>query len=405
MSQGRGESKTPCRRRRVLFVTTAIARSGAGLYEAVSGLARRICAPTSGAEVVLVSVTGRSLTPEERADWSGVTIVSEPARSRLAGVRSLHRMLERLPADEFDLIHAHGLWDGAAVASAAWAVRNEKPFVLSPHGMLDPWSFGHKRYKKALPWLLWERNAVCSATVIESKSRKEARNVLRHGFRNPLAVIPIGLDGFPTPPAKPSRVNQRTCVLLARIHPVKAIENLIEAWAALRPRGWTLLIAGPDGGDYQRTLERLVQENALADTVRFVGPVFGESKWSLLQSADLFVLPSYSENFGVVVVEALSQSVPVITTTATPWEDLQARKCGWQVEPTAPGIQSALEDAVASTPEQLRRMGINGRHYVDECFRWDVIVRDTLDLYAWACGDGPKPPTLFSGPSIDSLSR
>jgi glycosyltransferase involved in cell wall biosynthesis len=270
--------------------------------------------------------------------------------------------------------------------------------------MLDPWSFEHKRYKKALPWLLWEKQVVRSATVIEVKSRREAHNVMSRGFRNPLAVIPIGLDGYPSAPFKQPLASNRTCLFLSRIHPVKGVENLINAWAVLHPCGWSLVIAGPDGGAYQRSLEQLVAARGLTDSVRFVGPAFGDSKWSLMQSADLFVLPSFSENFGVVVTEALSQGVPVITTNATPWDELADRKCGWQVQPTCDGIQTALSDAFSLSPEELRQMGENGRNYVDACFRWDVIIRDTLDLYTWACDGGPPPRSLVNGSRMTALA-
>jgi glycosyltransferase involved in cell wall biosynthesis len=384
-------------RLRVLFVTTAIDRSGAGLFEAVNGLATRLISPNPGAALTVVSVSSTELTQEQRAAWNGVEIVAERASSRIGGIRAIYRSLARLSSNNYDLIHAHGLWDGAAVASAAWAKRNKKPFVLSPHGMLEPWAFEHKMYKKAVPWLLWEKRAITAATVIEVKSRKEARGVASRGFCNPLAVIPIGVDSPPLPRARGEAGPVRTCVYVSRIHPVKGLENLIRAWAAVRPRGWSLAIAGPDGGAYQRTLEQQVVASNLTEQVRFVGPVFGDSKWSLLQSAELFVLPSFSENFGVAVVEALSQEVPVITTTATPWDELVSRKCGWQVEPNSAGIQRALSQAVSLPPDQLRQMGKAGRRYVDDCFRWEFIAAETLSLYAWACCGGAAPRSLHGG--------
>jgi glycosyltransferase involved in cell wall biosynthesis len=390
--------------RRILFVTTAIDRSGAGLFEAVSGLARRL-AQTPNTTVTLVSALRRRLTAEEEASWRGVNIRAEIMTSRLAAALSMRKILTSIASRDHDILHAHGLWDGASVAGAAWAQRHGRPFVLSPHGMLEPWSFAHKRFRKAIPWMLWERRAINAASVLELKSLKEARHAARLGFRNPLAAIPIGLDAFPAPQEEQSTESRRTCLYLSRIHPVKGIQNLIAAWAELRPRDWTLKIAGPEGGGYQRSLEDMVEKYGLGDTVRFIGPAYGDRKWALIRSADIFVLPSQSENFGVVVIEALSQGVPVITTTETPWERLPGRNCGWQVPPTRSGIQTALAEAVTLSPEQLRRMGECGRNYVEECFRWEVIVQDTLDLYGWVCDGGAPPRSVVCDLASISAAR
>lgn len=398
------EPRVRPRRLRVLFVTTAIDRAGAGMFEAVSGLARRL-ADLPRTEVTLISAAPRPLEPAEVHAWGGVRIVAERARSRASGFLAMHRSLNRIKSDDYDIVHAHGIWGGPSVTAAAWAQTHGKPYVLSPHGMLEPWSMRYHRLKKALPWLLWERGAIGSATVIETKSQLEARNVRSLGFANPLAVIPIALDDDETLITRRDDSGTRTCLFLSRIHPKKGVELLIEAWKALRPQGWRLIIAGPDGGGYQRSLEAVAASAGLAGEIVFPGPAYGSEKRRLIQAAAVFCLPSYSENFGIVVIEALSQGVPVITTTATPWEELVARKCGWQVEPNVAGIQSALKDALSLAPDQLQRMGDNGRHYVDECFRWDVIVRDTLNLYAWACGDGPPPQTLVGSLRPDALRR
>jgi glycosyltransferase involved in cell wall biosynthesis len=375
--------------RRILFVTTAIDRSGAGLFEAVSGLARRL-AEIPNTSVTLVSAMPRRLTAEEEASWRGVTIRAEITKSRLSAALSMRQIMNGIASCDHDIVHAHGIWDGASLAGAAWARRHHKPFVLSPHGMLEPWAMRDRRAKKLLPWLAWEKATVRSAAVVETKSRMEAANVRRLGFRNPLAVIPIAMDDGARATIPVRRNGVRTCLFLSRIHPKKGIALLLEAWRAVRPEGWQLLIAGPDGGAYQRTLERLADSSASCD-VRWIGPAYGKEKWRLFQSADLFCLPSLSENFGVVVIEALSQGVPVITTTATPWDELSNRNCGWQVPPTRSGIQAALAEAAALPADELREMGEHGRHYVDEHFRWDVIVQDTLDLYGWVCDRGPPP--------------
>lgn len=393
MQERTSDRRLQPRRRRILFATTAIDRSGAGLFEAVCGLASRL-AKAPNTTVTLLSSTPRRLTTAETEAWRGVEIVAEVTRSRASAAVSMYRLLSAYKADAFDIVHAHGIWDGASVAASNWAMLNDKPFVLSPHGMLEPWALRHHWAKKALPWVAWERATIQSATVVEAKSRLEANNIWLLGFRNPLAVIPIAVEdrAAPRPHTSPDPI--RTCLYVSRIHPKKGVELLIDAWQALKPSGWRLLIAGPDGGAYQRSLERMVETYGIARDVKFIGPVYGNDKWNLFQNAALFCLPSYSENFGIVVAEALSQSIPVVTTTATPWDELAVRNCGWQVSPTCAGIQTALAEAFQMPRENLRRMGEKGCKYVHKCFQWDVITRDTLDLYAWACDGGPPPQSL-----------
>jgi len=156
---------------------------------------------------------------------------------------------------------------------------------------------------------------------------------------------------------------------------------LIEAWARVRPPGWQLMIAGPDQAEHKAEVAHAVAASGLSEVVSFVGPVYGPAKQSALFNADLFVLPSHSESFGMVVAEALAHGVPVLTTTATPWSVLPQRACGWCVDASAVGIAEGLRHATSQPPETLRAMGERGRELVAAEFGWEQVAKRFARIY------------------------
>jgi len=156
---------------------------------------------------------------------------------------------------------------------------------------------------------------------------------------------------------------------------------LVEAWARVRPPGWLLQIAGPDEANHQKELEKAVVAAGLCEVVRFTGPVEGRMKVSTFFSADLFVLPTHSESFGLVVAEALAHGLPVLTTTGAPWSILPEKHCGWWVEATVDGIAEGLRQATTLDSQKLRAMGEKGRALVIAEFGWKRIANLMLSTY------------------------
>jgi glycosyltransferase involved in cell wall biosynthesis len=257
--------------------------------------------------------------------------------------------------------------------------------------MLEPWAFRYRRWKKLPVWLLWERRGLQSSAVLHATSEQEATNIRALGLRAPIAVIPNGVDVPDLPPPGNRAHEQRRAVFLSRIHPVKGILNLIEAWRQVRPHGWSLLIAGPDEANHLSSVQAAVRQAGLTPTVKFVGPVYRQQKQDLLNSADLFILPTFSENFGIVVAEALASAVPVITTKGAPWKCLETHGCGWWVDVGVPPLARALSEATQCSQTELRQMGLRGRHLVAEKFAWPPIALQMRAVYEWCLGGGPRP--------------
>ena len=149
----------------------------------------------------------------------------------------------------------------------------------------------------------------------------------------------------------------------------------------MRPRGWRLVIAGPDEARHQEEIVRAVAAPDLRDVVSFAGALYGEVKQSALFAADLLVLPSHSESFGMVVAEALAHGVPVLTTTGTPWSGLRERGAGWWVEATVDGIAEGLRQAASKPPEALRAMGERGRAWMTADYSWEQVAKRFVRLY------------------------
>jgi glycosyltransferase involved in cell wall biosynthesis len=298
-----------------------------------------------------------------------------PARARLGRWRAesndfFSALCESVNTDEPFVIHDNGLWlsTNHAVARAAGVLKH--PFVISPRGMLSDWAIGHHRWKKRLAWIWFQRRDLFNAQVLHATSDQEMSDLRRAGFRGPVAVVPNGIDLPGLDSAERAERSARIALCVARLHPIKGLMNLIEAWSEVRPRGWRMLVAGGDEGGHLAELKSAISTRKLDGVFEFVGVVEGERKRALYRNADLFVLPSYSENFGFAVAEALSNGIPVITTRGTPWKDLVEHDCGWWAELGVAPLAHALREAIALTNEQRCAMGRRGRELVESKYSW-----------------------------------
>lgn len=275
----------------------------------------------------------------------------------------------------FDLIHDHGVWlpINHTVAKAALAVGI--PRMVSPRGMLEPWALNHKKWKKRLAWLLYQRRDLQSACALHATAESEAAQLRNLGMKQTIAIIPNGVDMGEslTSVLRPSPSAFKTALFLSRVHPKKGLPLLVEAWDRVRPDGWRMMVVGPDEGGHSAEVERLVARAGLQDSWEFCEACEGEAKQELFAGADLFVLPTYSENFGIVVAEALAYGLPVITTTGTPWEGLLENRCGFWVHPSADGLETALRSATLLSKEERQAMGQRGKSWIARDFLWDGI--------------------------------
>lgn len=286
------------------------------------------------------------------------------------------------------IIHDHGMWlplnHNIADISAILGL----PRVVSTHGMLSPYAFQHKYFKKLAAWNIYQRRDLARATVVHTTSMQEGKNVKALLPNVHVAIIPWGSAIPDLSQIRISSLNNtgiKSIVFLGRYHPIKGLALLLESWAAVRDESWKLILVGHDENGYRKQLEHKAKDLGLFETVEFRGPVHALEKQELLQSASLLVLPSLTENFGLVVAEALAYEVPVITTNATPWSDLVDYSCGWIAEANnVHSLTKAIRCAVQQPDWRLREMGKNGRQLVLSKYSWEVTADKMMSLYRWA---------------------
>jgi len=501
---------------------------GGGIAESVPSLCRHL--RQLGHEVALCTLDGPLSEAAQAAEAAGVRLVRF-APSFPHALYFSCQMLRGLPAlaRAADVVHVHGAWTFPVWWACRCALRAHKPLVMSPRGALNPVYLKHSAWKKGLVgWLdraclrraavihataAGERDWVraylgtCDAEIAMIPNGIDIEDFSRKGGKTPSALTPLNLA--PAAPAaveplnlctsaqrdgtfEPSR--PRTVLYLGRLHPLKGLDLLIEAWARLRSSkvlkcesalvgkmnagdvsrqdaktpseweparsameplnletiGWNLVIAGPDE---QGTLARLKAQAekcglSVADftanqllsqpatppvppDILFTGPVYGERKGRLLSQADLFVLPTRSDNFGIAVAEALASGVPVISTKGAPWAELlgnsasalvhycesslvgndqrsengsqrsevsgtndlmnfrtneltRTGRAGWWVDIGAEPLAAALREAMRLTDEQRRAMGENGQRLVERKYRWETVAEKMAAAYS-AC--------------------
>ena len=293
------------------------------------------------------------------------------------------------------LIHDHGVWLPSNFIASRVAGKFGIPFVMSPHGMLESWALSHHVVRKRIAWTLYQKRIATEAAVVRATSESEVESVRRLGIRTPVAVIPNGIQ-IPEaiePPRPREKTGGKRALLLSRIHKVKGVVELLEAWARVRPRDWTLSIVGPGEERYLEKVRRSIARLDLARCVTLRGLVSDDEKWPLYASADLFILPSFSESFGLVIGEALASGLPVITTTSTPWKAVAEHRCGWWISmggDHAP-LAAALAEATTRSPAELQDMGRNGRRLIGERYNWSAAASATRELYDWMLKGGATP--------------
>ncbi len=338
-------------------------------------------------------VTLHVLEPKPSKPWPFCVSAypDSPLLKRLGLSHAMRQGLESA-ARQADVLHNHSLWMMPNVYPA-WAVRGTRcRLVVAPRGTLEPWALRHSRWRKRLMWTVAQRTAVERASCLHVTAESELQSVRALGLRAPVAVIRNGVD-IPILPNTPRDASQRRRLLyLGRIHPKKGLDNLIQAWARVQHRfdDWELRIVGRDEYDYLASLRRLA-DDLQARRVHFGGAVYGAQKTDEYHRAELFVLPTHSENFGMVVAEALAHGTPVVCTKGAPWQPLEARGCGRWIDIGVDPLADALGDALAQSRDTLAAQGAAGRRWMQADFSWSSIAKQTHRLYEWLQAGGAAP--------------
>jgi glycosyltransferase involved in cell wall biosynthesis len=282
-----------------------------------------------------------------------------------------------------DVMHVHGIWNPCLHDAILEAKRLRVPCLLAPHGMLEPGALEFSKWKKRIALLLFQRKALNAASTFMATAPEEAANMAFFTSGKKVILSPPGVDLPELTKIRDwgSKEEVKTMLFLSRVHPKKNIISLVKAFAELNPPDWEFLIAGPNEKNYSEEVAAYIEKVGLASRVKILGPVFGKEKEALFKKSSFFALPSLSENFGIVVAEALSYGIPVLTTQATPWGVLKELRLGWWTSTDDESIKDGLREALATSPAMMQEMGVRGRQYVAETFDWAKIASGLLETY------------------------
>jgi glycosyltransferase involved in cell wall biosynthesis len=297
---------------------------------------------------------------------------------RFMNIKQLIKFGYSLSAKDYDLIHLQHVWDPYIHVMAYFARVKGIPYIITPRGMLEPWIMNRHPWKKKIAMMLYQRKDIAKATYLHATCEMEKENISQLGFSNSIYMIPNGLDLSKIKDLK-TDYSTKKIVFLSRIHPKKGIELLLDAWKQIKT-DWTVEIAGDGDENYINTINEKIKIDKIKN-VTLVGSKYGDDKWSFLKSGDICILPTYSENFGIVVAEALATGIPVITTTGTPWQELETNNCGWWIDLNIENLTNTITKALLLKPEELKEMGVKGRKLVEEKYEIKAVAIEMEKLY------------------------
>ena len=320
---------------------------------------------------------------------------------RLGNSPKMHKWLKNQVKDgDVDIVHNHEMWQINSLYPG-WVTKGSKvKLMVSPRGVFSDWAMESGSRLKKVFWRLLQRPSLVNVACFHATGEHEYVDIRKRGFHQPVAIIPNGIDipvGIDVTQPKAGR----TLLFLGRIHPVKGLDLLLKAWRLLQSHhpDWNLEIAGTDvlngeSSGYMNKLKVLASSLKL-NRVQFVGELTGEKKFHAYAKADLYILPSRSENFGVTVAESLAAGTPVITTTGTPWRELDEKGCGWCVDPVNSALSERLDKSMQLSRAELKTMGGKGSKWMVDHFSWDRVGRMMVDVYKWVLTGSNRPRFVY----------
>ena len=366
---------------KILHVVSSVFKNGGGTSEVVPRLCRAL--RECGHEVTLAALRADEVSDMAKdAIKAGVRYEGESERVRwlpksLNYSSGFQSLLRRLVA-ESDVVHVHCLWQMVSWGAAKEALRQGKPYVVMPHGFLEPERLKISKWKKRIMGALIDRPMLNRANAIIATSESEKEGIRRYGVKRPIHIMPIGLD---LEKYRQSKCDGKTLLYFSRITPIKGLDMLAEVWGRMDRKGWRLLIVGPDDRGYTDKMKRLFALKCPPGSYEFRGPVFGDGKYTLLSSVDAFILPTRSENWSIAVAEAMASGLPVVCTKGAPWECINTVHAGWWVDVSCEGIQAGLERLFELSAAERKKYGQNGVEWVGRNLEWHRIASRMHDLY------------------------
>lgn len=300
---------------------------------------------------------------------------------RIYELDTLFKKINFFLTSNIDLVHIHGIWSPINTFSALAALKKKIPYIVSPQGMLEPWSLEQGKLKKKIFLaLIWKKILKKSNNLLFT-SNQEFKNFLNLKLKNKnYFIIPNGCFFPKNYQSYIPKKKIKNILFLSRIHPKKGLENLINVFKDLNLKDCILNIVGSGEEKYLKFLKELSGIDFLNTKIIFHGFKDDREKIRFYKNNDLFVLPSFSENFGIVVAEALHFGLPVITTNGTPWKCIKDENCGWWISNNKNNLKNSIKTAYNLSQKEIIKKSRNAKK-LSKLFNWKNISIKIEEMY------------------------
>jgi glycosyltransferase involved in cell wall biosynthesis len=331
----------------------------------------------------------------------------------LAKLKYSRELKNRLDADltADDILFSNNLWNYPAFLSAQLAQKKNIPHIVSIRGSLYPWSLSQGKLRKKIAWNLFQKRGLQKASLVHVTCVEEYNAVRGLGITSPIAIVPHGInyDDYQSLPDKNKAIehlglssDKKYILFMSRLHKKKGLDLLLEVWPEIVKEypSWCLLIVGPDYSKYTDRISTLAADKNISGNIKALGMVTGHDKKSVFSASEFFVLPSFTENFGVVIGEALAAGLPAITTTGTPWSEINTHNCGKYIALSKENLLQALQEMMSLDSETLTAMSNNGKSLIKNNYSWSAQAVKFGQAIDFVLKGKPAPDIVYLDQTI-----
>lgn len=305
------------------------------------------------------------------------------------------------------ILHTHSLWNYPPYCAFKLSKKYKLPLIMSIRGNLYDWNLNKSKWKKDLALNLFQMKMLKEASCLHATEENEVKAIRNLGIKTPVALISNGIEveEFENLSSKEEAMknltldaDKRYILFMSRIDSKKGLEYLVNSFIKLEKLfpEWELLIAGPIYDQkYFNKINTNISNANINVKVHYFGMVNGKKRLDLFAASELFILPAHTENFGMVIGEAMAATLPVITTTGTPWKVLNDKNAGWWVDLNSKNICIALEKAMKKNSQELKEMGKRGYEIIKKDFTWGEVANKMKQVYSWVLSKSEKPDFVF----------
>jgi len=288
---------------------------------------------------------------------------------------------------DIDIVHFFGGWDYFSIRLIINAFYKKIKVVISPMGIYDPWSLSQKKIKKKIAWHLYQKYILKKSDLIICSSLDEKKNICKLIKTNKIVYLPHGINNKKENFKKNFfEGKKKKALFFSRIHKKKGLIELSKIWCKIKPKDWELIIVGPEEDETKKIVLKIIKDNHNIN-IKFLKPIFDiNEKKKLFLSSDLFILPSYSENFSYSIVEALQFKLPVLTTKFTPWLSIKKHNAGWIVDNLEGSLEKNLIDIFKLKKKDFEEKSKNCSKLLKRYY-WNNLVNKYLRQYKNLCDE------------------